>query len=54
MTWGDEIVLRDDAGNHDIGYPCTIQRPDGVIVTIYYFNDQPDGERYIGATLWRP
>lgn len=53
-TWGDAIVLRDDAGNHDIGYPRTVQRPDGTIVTVYYYNDRPDGERYVAATLWRP
>lgn len=53
-TWSDEIVLRDGAGNHDLGYPRTVQRPDGVIVTAYYFNDRADGERYIEATLWRP
>jgi hypothetical protein len=52
-TWGDEIVLRDDGGNHDLGYPRTVQRSDGTIVTAYYTNDRPDGERYIAATLWR-
>ncbi len=53
-TWGEKIILRDDGGNHDIGYPRTVQRPDGTIVTIYYFNDHPDGERHIAATLWKP
>ncbi len=53
-TWGDEIVLRDDGGNHDIGYPRTVQRPDGMMVTVYYFNDKADGERYLAATLWQP
>jgi hypothetical protein len=53
-TWGDEIVLRDDAGNHDIGYPRTALRPDGTLVTVYYTNDTPEGDRYIAATLWRP
>ncbi len=54
LTWSEEIVLRDGGGNHDLGYPRTVQRPDGTIVTIYYFNDRADGERYIEATLWRP
>jgi hypothetical protein len=26
--------------------------PDGKVVTIYYFNDRKDGERYIAATIW--
>jgi hypothetical protein len=53
-TWGNEIVLRDDGGNHDLGYPRTVQRSDGTIVTAYYYNDRPEGERYIAATLWVP
>jgi hypothetical protein len=54
VTWSEEIVLRNDGGCHDLGYPRTVQRPDGTLVTVYYFNDEPDGERYIAATLWRP
>ena len=53
-TWEEEIVLRDGAGNHDLGYPRTVQRTDGTIVTVYYYNDRPNGERYIAATLWKP
>jgi hypothetical protein len=53
-SWGDEVTLRSGAGNHDIGYPRAVQRPDGKVVTAYYFNDHPDGERYIAATLWDP
>lgn len=52
-TWGDEIVLRSDGGSHDLGYPRTVQRPDGTIVTVYYFNDRPGDACYIAATLWR-
>ena len=53
-TWSEEIVLRDNGGDHDVGYPRTIQRPDGTVVTVYYFDEEPDGERFIEATLWRP
>jgi hypothetical protein len=57
-TWtggnaGAEIVLRDDGGNHDLGYPRVVQRPDGAIVTAYYINERADGERFIGATIWK-
>jgi hypothetical protein len=51
-TWGDEIVLRDNGGGHDIGYPRSVQRGDGKIVTVYYWHDTPDGERHIAATIW--
>jgi hypothetical protein len=54
VTWGEEIILRDDGGNHDLGYPRTVQRGDGKIVTVYYFNDHPEKERYIAATIWEP
>jgi Neuraminidase (sialidase) len=53
-TWGDDVVLRRDAGNWDLGYPRSVQRPDGKVVTIYYYNDAADSERYIGATIWQP
>jgi hypothetical protein len=51
-TWGKEIVLRDDGGGRDLGYPRSIQRKDGKIVTVYYFHDQPKSDRYIAATIW--
>jgi hypothetical protein len=68
LTWGEEIILRSDGGNWDLGYPQTIRRPDGKIVVAYYFNflydwdehgPPPDGvapgrEPYIAATIWDP
>jgi Neuraminidase (sialidase) len=51
-TWGKEIVLRDDGGGRDLGYPRSVQRKDGKIVSVYYFHDQPKGDRYIAATIW--
>jgi hypothetical protein len=53
-SWGPEQVLRADGGDHDIGYPRTVLRADGSLVTVYYYNDGPEGERYIAATVWRP
>ena len=51
--WGEFIHLRDNGACSDLGYPRTIQRADGMLVTTYYFNEQVDSERYIAATLWR-
>lgn len=51
-TWGEEIVLRDDGGNWDLGYPRTVQRPDGKLVTVYYYNTEANKERFIGYTIW--
>jgi hypothetical protein len=53
-SWSDDLVLRADGGCHDLGYPRTVLRPDGTLVSVYYYNDHPEGERYIAATLWKP
>ncbi|HRZ83371.1 MAG TPA: sialidase family protein [Candidatus Hydrogenedentes bacterium] len=54
-TWSPELVLRDDGANRDIGYSQSVVRPDGRVVTTYYFNTEAMGpERGIMATLWTP
>jgi hypothetical protein len=54
-TWGREIALRRDGGGRDLGYARSVQRPDGKVVTVYYFWDEKTGsERYIAATIWDP
>ena len=54
LTWSEEVVLRNDGGSHDIGYPRTTLRSDGSLVTVYYYNDRLGGACYIAATIWRP
>lgn len=54
LTWDRPIVLREDASEWDIGYPRAVQRPDGAIITVYYFTDKASPERYIAATIWKP
>jgi hypothetical protein len=54
QTWNDEIILRHDGDSWDLGYPRTVQRPDGMCVTLYYFKDKTRKERYIAATIWNP
>jgi hypothetical protein len=47
--------LRDDGGGRDVGYPRSVQRKDGKVVTVYYIWDKKSGpERYIAATIWDP
>jgi hypothetical protein len=53
-TWGDEIILRQDARNWDIGYTRSAQRPDGQVVTIYYFATPENRSQFIAATIWDP
>ena len=58
-----EVVLRDDAvatwgnplGQHcpgDLGYPLSVELPDGTIFTTYYFVEA-DGIVHAAATRWR-
>ncbi|GMW00219.1 MAG: hypothetical protein AMXMBFR84_13570 [Candidatus Hydrogenedentota bacterium] len=54
QTWGPEHIIQDKGGDWDIGYPRTVQRPDGKCFTAYYFNDEPEGERYIAYSIWDP
>lgn len=53
-TWSDDILLRSDAVDWDLGYTRSVQRPDGKVVTVYYYNDAKSDERYIASTIWTP
>ena len=52
ISESEEIILRDDAPNGDLGYPHAIQLDDGEILVSYYISD-PDGIRTIAATRLR-
>lgn len=45
-----EIVLRDDGGHGDLGYPWATMIGDDRALVVYYFN-QGDGTRFIAGTL---
>ena len=53
-TWGPEIILRDNGLTGDLGYPRSVARPDGKVLTVYYFNGPRDEDRTIQGTLWTP
>lgn len=52
-TWDieHEIILRDDGASRDIGYPSSVQLPDGTILTAYYIHGE-DLIRHIAVTRW--
>jgi BNR repeat-like domain len=52
-TWGEPISLRNDGGAADVGYVRSVVRPDGQLVTVYYYNDRKSPERYLAATIWK-
>jgi Neuraminidase (sialidase) len=53
-TWNDTITLRQDGFDYDIGYNRQVVRPDGKVVTVYYYRTKTDGQSptYIAATIW--
>lgn len=58
-TWENEITLRSgDGATKDVGYPRMVQRLDGKLVVIYYWNNAlQEGAvpyRYIAATIVDP
>ena len=53
-TWSDEIVLRDDGLNNDIGYTRAAVRTDGAVVILYYYSTASLPEQHIAATIWHP
>jgi len=53
-TWSAERTLRAGGADWDLGYPRSVVRPDGRVVSVYYFNDASGPERYIAATIWTP
>lgn len=59
QTWGGEMIVRDDGGSWDLGYPNAWEVEPGVIGCIYYFNSRHDpvqvngGKRHIARSLFR-
>jgi hypothetical protein len=55
-TWdvANEIVLRNDGFGYarDLGYPISMLRPDGSILTVYYFTSEEHPHTHIAATIW--
>jgi hypothetical protein len=59
-TWGQVLILRDDYypdiyNNSDLGYPRMVQRSDGKLVTMYYWQTQQQYQQQtsaIEATIW--
>ena len=56
--WSDELVLRDDGGSWDLGYPRVIETSPGKLLATYYMNRRDDplqmngGVRHIARTIF--
>lgn len=55
-TWITELILRDDTAHPDLGFPASVELPDGQIYTVYYQFNERDGKldekASIMATTW--
>ena len=57
-SWGSEIVIRDDGGSWDLGYPRVVELEAGRMLVVYYFNRKDDpvqmngGVRHIAQTIF--
>lgn len=52
-TWSEEISLRDDGLDWDLGYPTTTENKNGDLVTVYYMKDNKSlNENRIQYTVW--
>jgi hypothetical protein len=49
----DEIIVRDDGGHTDLGYPVAIEMEPGLVLAVYYFN-HGGPECTIEGTFLRP
>ncbi|MCP5144555.1 MAG: exo-alpha-sialidase [Gammaproteobacteria bacterium] len=58
LTWGNELIVRDDGGSWDLGYPNAWEVEPGKIGCIYYFNSMNDevkvngGQRHIARSIF--
>lgn len=48
-SWEADYVLRADGPTGDLGYPASVEMPDGSLFTVYY---QSTGENYKTSILW--
>ena len=59
-TWGSELILRDDGGSWDLGYPRVIEVEPNRLLSVYYMNTREDpvqlngGVRHIARTIFTP
>jgi hypothetical protein len=54
-TWSKPLTLVGDLLSADCGYPSSVERPDGTIVTAYYASGIAAHRRYhMGVVLWNP
>ena len=52
VHWSDELILRDDGPDGDLGYPASVELPDGELLTVYYQRLPGDEKTSLLYTRW--
>lgn len=52
LTWGEEIVISEEAPDWDLGYPSSVELNDGTVLTVYYQKYPGDKHNSILYTKW--
>jgi len=53
LDWSEELILRDDGLEADLGYPASVELGDGSILTICYQRLPGDTQTSVLCTRWR-
>lgn len=51
-TWSEPLVISEEAPDWDLGYPSSVELPDGSILTVYYQKYPGDPYNSILSTRW--
>ncbi len=53
-SWDNEIVIRENPHEYDMGYPQSLQNPDGKLLILYYIATEERPHSYIEAAIFQP
>lgn len=51
-SWSPEYILYNKGISADLGYPCSVERTDGSILTVFYDHDGEDSPAVIKQLIW--
>ena len=51
-TWQKDLILWETPVSGDLGYPATVERDDGTLLTVFYAKDTGDGPAVIKQICW--
>jgi hypothetical protein len=51
-TWETDYILRSDGESGDLGYPATVERKDGSLLTVYYQREAGRKNCVIMQSVW--